>query len=255
MEVAPRLLGTVLHKDGVAARIVEVEAYEGARDPASHAYRGVSRRNRVMFAAAGHLYVYAIHGSLCANVVCGPEGEASAVLLRAGEILCGLERARARREARRTTAVPDREVGRGPGNLVRALGISLQDYGTHLGGGGTVDLQAPDTEASPPTAPQVMAGPRVNIARAADHPWRWWLAGSRSVSAYKRHPGPWPTEPPAREPGAGTHQLLGSGPPSPAASTPTAIHPAGTTLADTTATATTATAATPAGPTTVNRAG
>ena len=98
LEAAPRLLGAVLRHEGVAVRITEVEAYDGAHDPGSHAYRGPTRRNQVMFGPPGHLYTYFTYGMHhCANVVCGPEGRASAVLLRAGEIVDGLELARSRR--------------------------------------------------------------------------------------------------------------------------------------------------------------
>lgn len=187
VEVAPHLLGMVLRKGPVAVRIVEVEAYEGADDPASHAYRGPSARNRVMFGPAGYLYVYAIHGSLCANVVCGPAGTASAVLLRAGEVVAGHELAAEQRAVRRSTPVAARDLGRGPGNLVRALGITMDDYGTYLGGGGTVGLVAAPGPDRPP-AGMLAQGPRVNVARAADRPWRWWLTDSPSVSAYKKHP-------------------------------------------------------------------
>src|SRR5215217_2588813 len=119
LEVAPRLLGAVLRHDGVALRLTELEAYDGAHDPGSHAFRGQTPRNTVMFGPAGHLYTYFTYGMHhCANVVCGPEGTASAVLLRAGEVVDGLELARARRGSS-----PDRDLARGPARLCKALGL------------------------------------------------------------------------------------------------------------------------------------
>ena len=128
LEVAPGLVGCVLTVRGVAVRIVEVEAYEGADDPASHAWRGPTARNAVMFGPAGHVYVYTMHGHACMNLVCGPAGVASAVLLRAGEVVAGLEEARSRRPG-----VRDAWLARGPGNLCRALGVTRADDGAELG--------------------------------------------------------------------------------------------------------------------------
>lgn len=182
LSVAPSLLGCVLRRGEVAVRIVEVEAYEGAEDPASHAYRGRTARNEVMFGPAGHLYVYRLHGSSCCNIVCGRPGTASGVLLRAGEVVAGLAVARANRAARRTTPVPDVALARGPGNLCRALGITGADNGTALSGTGTVTLLGGDPVPAP------AAGPRSNVARAADRAWRFWDPASPSVSALRRHP-------------------------------------------------------------------
>nr|WP_217634090.1 DNA-3-methyladenine glycosylase [Raineyella antarctica] len=183
LDVAPELLGCVLQSGPVAVRLVEVEAYEGADDPASHAFRGRTPRNAVMFGPAGHLYVYRLHGSYCANVVCGPEGVATALLMRAGEVVAGRDVARARRAERRSTPVSDRDLARGPGNLCRALGIGPAENGAGVLGDGPVRLL-------PPTAPVATLGigPRVNIAGAADRPWRFWDADSASVSTFKRHP-------------------------------------------------------------------
>ncbi len=183
LEIASSLLGCLLQAGPVTVRLVEVEAYEGAHDPASHAFRGPTARNEVMFGPAGHLYVYTLHASHCANVACGPTGVATAVLLRSAEVVAGLEVARDRRAARRSTPVRDRDLARGPGNLCRALGITLADNGTDLLSGDRVHLL-------PPTRPVTTlgVGPRVNISTAADRPWRFWDADSVSVSPYKRHP-------------------------------------------------------------------
>ena len=139
LDVAPRLLGSVLRHGEVACRITEVEAYDGARDPGSHAYRGQTARNAVMFGPPGHLYVYFTYGMhYCCNVVCGPPGSASAVLLRAGEVVDGLDLAR----SRRTPARSDRDLARGPANLCQTLGI-----------GGDAERPRPD-----PTAAHADAG-------------------------------------------------------------------------------------------------
>ncbi len=175
LEVAPDLLGCVLRTADAAARIVEVEAYEGAIDPASHAFRGPTRRNAVMFGPAGVLYVYQLHGHSCCNVVCRAEGVAGAVLLRAAEVVDGLDAARARRPG-----VPDARLARGPGNLCRALGIGAAHNGA--------DLRGPVVRLEPGPPPDaVTSGPRVNVASAAAQPWRFWVSGHPAVSAYKRH--------------------------------------------------------------------
>lgn len=182
LDVAAGLLGCLLRAGPVVVRLVEVEAYEGADDPASHAFRGPTARNAVMFGPSGHLYVYRLHGSFCANVVCGPEGLATAVLLRAGEVIEGHDLARSRRAERRTNPVADRDLARGPGNLCCVLAITDADNGTSLLGGGTVSL----TAGTPVTT--LAVGPRSNVSRAADRPWRFWDAGSASVSPLRRHP-------------------------------------------------------------------
>ncbi|WP_148614920.1 DNA-3-methyladenine glycosylase [Nocardioides rubriscoriae] len=176
-EVAPRLLGYVLRKGDVAVRITEVEAYAGADDPGSHAYRGRTPRTDVMFGPPGRLYCYLSYGMhVCANVVVGEPGTASAVLLRAGEVVDGLGVARSRRPG-----VLDRQLARGPALLCRTLDVTLEDGGTWLAGG-VVRLE--QGEASGP----VMAGPRTGLRLAPDRPWRFWLAGDPTVSAYRRHP-------------------------------------------------------------------
>jgi DNA-3-methyladenine glycosylase len=181
---APLLLGAVLRHTTpagvVAVRVTEVEAYAGARDPGSHAYRGRTPRNAVMFGPPGRLYVYLSYGMHhCCNVVVGAEGEASAVLLRAGEVVAGLELARARRPA----AVRDRELARGPGRLCGALGIDSGLNGADLRHG-ALTL----TIADPAPGGRVRTGPRVGLRLAPDVPWRFWLEGERTVSAYKRSP-------------------------------------------------------------------
>ncbi|KAB1641914.1 DNA-3-methyladenine glycosylase [Gulosibacter chungangensis] len=177
IETAPLLLGATLRRGPVALMITEVEAYEGIRDPASHAYRGPTNRNRVMFGPPGHLYCYSMHGHTCCNVVCSPEGDAAAVLIRAGRIMEGIDVARERR-----AGVKDDWLARGPGNLTRALGITMADYGTALfAHGSAVTLTMPELRIA-----EVACGPRVGVSRAHQEPWRFWVAGEKSVSAYKR---------------------------------------------------------------------
>jgi DNA-3-methyladenine glycosylase len=178
-EVAPRLLGGVLRHGQVAVRLTEVEAYDGANDPASHAARGRTARNQVMFGPPGHLYVYFTYGMhWAANVVCRSEGSASGVLLRAGEVVDGVELARARRG--RSSV---RDLARGPGRLTQALGIDAEHKGRYLFGGGDLTL----TPAAEPLA-AIGQGPRVGVSVAADRPWRFWIAGDPFVSTYRRSP-------------------------------------------------------------------
>ncbi len=176
LEVAPDLLGRVLRFGGVGVRLVEVEAYEGADDPASHAWKGLTARNASMFERGGRIYVYTMHGHACLNIVCGPVGVASAVLVRAGEVVEGIEEARLRRPG-----VRDAWLARGPGNLCRALGVTRADDGTRFG---TSGLDLGGTSVDPDA---VRTGVRVNVSRAFDRPWRFWL-DSPSVSAAKLHP-------------------------------------------------------------------
>lgn len=170
------LLGAVLTHGEVALRITEVEAYDGARDPGSHAYRGQTPRNEVMFGPAGHLYVYFTYGMHhCCNVVTGTPGSASAVLLRAGEIVGGLDQVRVRRGTAR-----DRDLASGPARLCSALGIDLSHNGTDLAGG-VLRL-----ERGEPVSPgEVMTGPRVGLRHAGDRPWRFWIADEPTVSRYR----------------------------------------------------------------------
>jgi DNA-3-methyladenine glycosylase len=175
LEVAPRLLGATLRHGEVAVRLTEVEAYDGANDAGSHAYRGRTPRNAIMFGPAGFLYCYFTYGMhVCCNVVTGTEGAASAVLLRAGEVTEGLDTARARRPGS-----SDRDLARGPARLCKALGIGLSDNGADLVAGPTTLV--PSSEA----AAEVSRGPRVGLRGDADLPWRFWLPGEPTVSAYR----------------------------------------------------------------------
>lgn len=177
-QVAPTLLGAILRHGEVAVRITEVEAYDGASDPASHAFRGRTPRNETMFGPPGHLYIYFNYGMHWGvNVVCGPDGHASGTLLRAGEVVEGLDLARSRRGRS-----VDRDLARGPGRLAQALALTGEFKGSSVLGDGPVTL-------SPGSRPgRVLAGPRVGVSLEADRPWRFWEADSRFVSDYKRSP-------------------------------------------------------------------
>jgi DNA-3-methyladenine glycosylase len=174
--VAPELLNKVLVAGGCAGRIVEVEAYRGGEDPASHAYRGRTARNATMFGPPGHLYVYFTYGMhWCANAVCMPEGIAEAVLLRALAPLSGEEEMRARRPAART----DRELCSGPARLCQALAIDKSHDGTDLTGARAA-VRILDDGTPPPERPAT--GPRVGIRVAVDEPWRYWVPEDPHVS-------------------------------------------------------------------------
>ncbi|WP_118915055.1 DNA-3-methyladenine glycosylase [Mycobacterium shigaense] len=189
---AHRLLGATLTGRDVRAVVVEVEAYGGVPDgpwpdAAAHSYRGPSARNTVMFGPPGRLYTYRSHGiHVCANVSCGPDGTAAAVLLRAAAIEEGLDVAQARRGA----AVRGVALARGPGNLCSALGITMFDNGIDLfDSSSPVRLTLHDADADADAdADGAVAGPRVGVSRAADRPWRLWLTGRPEVSAYRRSP-------------------------------------------------------------------
>ena len=180
---ALRLLGCTLEADTpegtIAVRLVEVEAYRGADDPASHSFRGRTPRNGVMFGPPGYLYVYFVYGMhFCANVTCLREGDAGAVLLRAGEVVSDLAAA----HVRRPTARRDADLARGPARLAALLGLDRADNG--------LDLADPASRvrlhAGVPVAPEVVrSGPRVGVAAAHDTPWRFWVAGSAAVSPYR----------------------------------------------------------------------
>lgn len=180
LEVAPALLGCLLVRrlagQRLAGRIVETEAYLGAEDAASHAYRGPTLRNRAMFGPPGHAYVYFIYGNhFCLNVVTGAVGDGQAVLIRAIEPLEGIEVMQARR---RRTAVT--ELTNGPGKLCQALAIDRRLDGHDLTLGETLWLErgAPPIEA-------IATGPRVGVRgdeAALAAPWRFYLAGNPFVS-------------------------------------------------------------------------
>lgn len=181
---ARELLGSVLEvatpEGTVGVRLVEVEAYRGADDPASHCYRGRTPRNEVMFGPPGHLYVYFVYGMhFCANIVCLLDGEPGAVLLRAGEVVSGVDLAHTRRpSARRAT-----ELAKGPARLTTALGLAREHNGA--------DLTDPDSPVRLRVGDQIPAasiavGPRVGVATAMDVPWRFWDTTSSAVSTYRR---------------------------------------------------------------------
>jgi DNA-3-methyladenine glycosylase len=207
VEVAPDLLGCVLEHetaDGlVAVELTEVEAYAGRSDPASHAYRGKTARNAVMFGPPGHAYVYFTYGMhFCVNMVClGEAGSASAVLLRAGRIIAGEGLARARR-TRGTTAIAPRDLARGPARLCQALAIDRSQDGADVVSAGSplrmlsaagnparsaVLAPGDGTLILPATPRRIVTGPRVGVSSAAEIPWRFWYDGDPTVSVYRPH--------------------------------------------------------------------
>lgn len=215
LEVAPRLLGAVLHVgvggETVAVRITEVEAYHGlgtgdVPDPASHARSGPTARNATMWGRAGLLYVYLSHGiHSCVNVVCGPEGVAGAVLLRAGEVVSGADAASRRRLGSAGAPVAARELARGPGRLAKAAGLrhpihdGLDALTAQPCGGARARLLLPERPLSP-----VASGPRVGVAGPAGtdlYPWRFWLPTEPTVSVFRWGRGAGPRDPrqPARQ--------------------------------------------------------
>ncbi len=183
--LAPLLLGAVLAYDAdegrVAVRLSEVEAYRGVGvDPGSHAFRGRTARNAVMFGDGGHLYAYFTYGMhVCLNVVAGEPGTSAGILLRGGTVVEGLDLARSRRP--RST---DRDLARGPARLAQALGVPLAANGSDL-------LEAPfslEVRAAPLAHE---TGPRTGISGpggAPSFPWRFWVPGDPGVSVYRRHP-------------------------------------------------------------------
>jgi DNA-3-methyladenine glycosylase len=165
----------------VAVELTEVEAYMGQIDPASHSYRGQTRRNAVMFGPPGHAYVYFTYGMhFCANVVCGPGGTPTALLLRAGRIVAGEELARERRLSSRR----DSDLASGPARLCQALGIDMAQNGLDVC---TVGSELVITSTTASYEKKICQGPRVGISSAADLPWRYWIDGDRTVSAYRAH--------------------------------------------------------------------
>lgn len=171
------MLGCLLVAGGVTVRLTEVEAYGGhGADPGSHAHRGPTPRSAIMFGPAGRLYVYFTYGMhWCANVVSGPEGEASAVLLRAGEVVEGIDLARERRGP-----VRDRDLCRGPARLAKSLGLDVSVLGVDL-----LDPTSPVRLLDGAPSRNVRSGPRVGVSRGADIPWRFWLPEEPTVSAYR----------------------------------------------------------------------
>jgi DNA-3-methyladenine glycosylase len=181
LEVAPWLLNKLLVGPGVAGRIVEVEAYRGEDDPASHAFRGRRPRNETMFGRGGLLYVYFTYGMhFCANVVCGQEGSARAVLLRAlvpeeGAELMAQRRPRAHRAV---------DLCNGPAKLCQAFGIARGADGTDLLGNAS-PYRLVDDGRSPP--PRAAWGPRIGVSSGRELPWRCWVPGDPGVSGAARN--------------------------------------------------------------------
>ena len=185
VEVARSLLGCVLSRrtaEGeVAVRLTEVEAYAGSADSASHSYRGRTPRTAVMFGPPGHAYVYFTYGMhFCVNLVCGPEGTASAVLLRAGAVVAGERLALSRRP--RSSV---RDLARGPARLCQALAIDRVLDGTDVCGDPDGPLRILAGIPVPPVA--ISAGPRTGVSSAKETPWRFWITGEPSVSPYRVH--------------------------------------------------------------------
>jgi len=208
LEVAPDVLGKVLVSQvgpsGRAARIVEVEAYRGGEDPASHAFRGRTRRNAAMFGPPGHLYVYFTYGMhFCANVVCWPEGRAGAVLLRAAEPLEGIEAMRCARAAART----DSDLASGPAKLCQAFGfdrsydgmdlvpawLGAASQGAYERGAGPCIQERGDASRSELRAVWMVddgwmapyglsRGIRIGLSRGVELEWRWWVTGDPNIS-------------------------------------------------------------------------
>ena len=177
LPVARWLLNKLLVRGGRVGRIIEVEAYRGEDDPASHAYRGPTGRNATMFGPAGLLYVYFTYGMhWCANVVCGREGQARAVLVRALAPVAGLDEMRAARPAARS----DRALTNGPAKLCQALGVTGELDGADLVAGDR-GIALADDGVGPPRRPG--RGPRVGISAATERPWRLWVPGDHHVSA------------------------------------------------------------------------
>ncbi|HEY0217513.1 MAG TPA: DNA-3-methyladenine glycosylase [Cellulomonas sp.] len=190
LAVAADLLGahlTARSEEGdVTVRLTEVEAYAGETDPGSHAFRGRTARNAVMFGEPGRLYVYRHLGlHHCVNVVTGQSGTPSAVLLRAGEVVEGVDLARARR-AQAGVVDSDRQIARGPARLAVALGLTMDANGADVTetGDRVVLHRTPGA-----VTPAYVTGPRVGVAGpggdAADYPWRFWITGDPTVSAFR----------------------------------------------------------------------
>lgn len=187
LDVARDLLGRMLVRSTpegpIELRLTEVEAYAGEADPGSHAYRGRTPRNEVMYGPPGHAYVYFTYGMWhCLNTVCGPTGHASGVLLRAGEVTEGADLAR----KRRLSARYDKELAKGPARLATALDVDRNLNGTDLCAGPHAPLHLLAGTPCPPD--QVLSGPRTGVSGAGGvHPWRFWIDGDQTVSPYRPH--------------------------------------------------------------------
>lgn len=188
-DVAPELLNKLLVVGERAGRVVEVEAYCGRDDPGSHAYRGRTPRNAVMFGPPGGLYVYRSYGMhWCANAVCGPEGVGHAVLIRALAPVAGVAAMHEARDRGQVHPVAERDLCRGPGRLCQALGITGDEHNGAdlvLGVGGVLLL---DDRCPPPAEPGVSV--RIGLTKGSDYPWRFFVAGDRHVSGRKGGPKP-----------------------------------------------------------------
>ena len=188
LDVAPELLGCHISHAGVTVRLTEVEAYDGSNDPGSHAFRGPTARTQVMFGEPGGLYVYFTYGMhWCANLVCGAVGAASAVLLRAGEVVEGLGVARTRRPG-----ALDRDLARGPARLAMTLALGRDQNGIDVGATDSavvVRAAMRGSSLSGSSGAVVRSGPRVGVSGpggdVAAYPWRFWLEGEATVSAYR----------------------------------------------------------------------
>ncbi|HEY6495994.1 MAG TPA: DNA-3-methyladenine glycosylase [Trebonia sp.] len=203
-EVAPDLLGCVLEhvtdEGVVSVELTEVEAYAGELDPASHAYRGRTDRNAVMYGPPGYAYVYFTYGMhFCVNVICMPEGTANGILLRAGRVITGEELARERRALRRpgrgqplvadtARVIPARDLARGPARLCQAMAIDRTQNGADLcDPASPLRLGRMVGDAAKGEQLQISAGPRVGVSAGADTNWRFWLANDPTVSVYRPH--------------------------------------------------------------------
>lgn len=204
LELAPLLLGGALTRrdasGAVTLRLTEVEAYRGSDDPGAHTFRGRTARNATMFGPGGHVYCYFTYGLHHAvNIVAGPEGAGWGVLVRAGAVVDGHALALERRTVRRATS-PTGELARGPGNVAQALGATLADDGASLAsaparptvvgrGGPKARLETTWTFEPAAEPPPHRTGPRVGVSGpggdASAYPWRFWIPGEPSVSAYR----------------------------------------------------------------------
>jgi len=188
LEVARDLLGArFTHRTAagsVTVRLVEVEAYDGENDPASHAFRGPTKRNASMFGEAGHLYVYRHLGlHFCVNIVTSVPGHASGILLRAGEVIAGVDLARSRRAAAGVTR-SDRDLAQGPARLTVALGITAFDDGADLLDPGSAFTLKPNPLL--PDDERIVSGPRIGVTAAGSdplkYPWRFYLQNDPHIS-------------------------------------------------------------------------